>query len=162
MTYLPAQRSDQKLPRGSFFYVQIGSRFYAGEQALIVEKEIDPRFASTLTYHDKNGSFSREYLRNIKNRWGLSRGLGPRGPRAARNARKGKNPNYAKSDRITSEKIKQKHFTNQLSPKLVDTVDEAKKYRRIFQAQKACERLKVVYGSLGINVSIRHVKGEDQ
>lgn len=162
MTYLSPQRGDQKLPRGSFFYVQVGSRFYAGEQALIVEKEIDPRFSATLTYHNKDGSFSKEYLRNIKNRWSIARGLGPRGPRAARNARKGKNPNYAKSDRVSSEKIKQKLFTNQLSPKLVDTVDKAKHYRRIFQAQKACERLKVVYGSLGINVSIRHVKGEYQ
>ena len=156
----PVLRSDQKLPRGSYFYIQVGHRFYAGEEAETIEVEVDPTDRPALTSYRKDGSWSQQYRERLRNQyWWTSRSRGPRGSRAQRDSRKGSTPTYAKP-RPRPEKEIRKEFTGKLNPKLVDTQAQAKQFRRQDRVNSACERLRVCYEGLDVKVSVRYEKGE--
>lgn len=162
MSQLPNLRSDEKLSRGSYFYIQVGHRFYAGDVAEAIEVEVDPTDKPVLSHYSKDGSWSQQYRERLRNQyWWTSRSRGPRGARAARDARKKSTPTYAKP-RERPEKIIRKEFTGKLTPKLVDTIQEAKQYRRQDRVNSACERLKACYEGLDVKISVRYEKGETQ
>lgn len=162
MDQLPSLKANEKLPRGSYFYVQVGDRFYAGEMAETREVELDPSNRPALTIYDKNGSFSQDLQRYDRRRyWWASRSRGPRGARADRDARKGSTPTYAKPHK-RPETIIRKEQTGKLVPKLVDEQNKAKQYRRKDLVQNACDRLKGVYGDLGVQITVRYEKGDTE
>ena len=160
MGHKPVLRSDEKLPRGSYFYIQVGHRFYAGEEAETREIEVDPTTKPALTCFEKGGSKTQEYMQRLRNQyWWTSRSRGPRGKRAARDAQKKTTPTYA-LPRPRPEKVIRKEFTGKLTPKLVDELKDAKQFRRRDRVDSACERLRTCYEGLDVKVSVRYEKGE--
>lgn len=156
---LPNMRSDEKLPRGSYFYIQVGHRFYAGEKAETREVKVDPTQASVLTNFTKDGKRSRERIqRDTDYYWWTSRNRGASYTRAARDERKGTTPTYAKP-RKRPEVIVRKEFTGKSTPKLVDSKEEAKQYRKKDSALSACEKLKACYQGLDVKVTVK-IEGE--
>lgn len=159
MSKLPILRSDEKLPRGSYFYIQVGHRFYSGEIAETVEVTVDNQ-EPVVRYYEKGGKPSIA----LQRRWEANRANYPfrRGAgraRYERDQRKGSLPTYFKP-RQCVEKSTKSEFTGRLSPKLVDTVEEAKKFRRQDRVNSACERLKACYEGLDVKVTIKMEKGD--
>lgn len=137
---LPKMRSDEKLPRGSFFYIQVGHRFYAGENLEIREVEITPE----RSYRNWDG-----YVRDA---------------RARRDRQKGSLADYRKSNwekdaGIFKPAEVRKEFTGKSTPKLVDSKEEAKQYRKKDSALSACEKLKACYQGLDVKVTVK-IEGE--
>ena len=155
---LPKMRSDEKLPRGSYFYIQVGHRFYAGEdretrKVLVSDQE------PGITGFQKNG---RPNLALAK-RWAESGALYPfrRGnnqKRRARDERKGSVATYAKPI-ARKEKTYRDEFTGKVTPRLVDTKEQAKQFRKKDSALSACEKLKACYQGLDVTVTVK-MEGE--
>lgn len=152
----PVLKANEKLPRGSYFYIQVGHRFYAGEQAETVEVEVSNE-EPFLGFFNKDRTMKPGYLARQYREWHWSPWR--RGNRAARDRRKGTEPTYMKASPRPKKEIKQE-LTGRLSPKLVDDAKDAKKHRRQDLVNSACERLKAVYGSLDAKISVRYEKGE--
>lgn len=132
MSKIHTIKVNEKLPRGSFFYVKVGDFFYAGESAEVHERELRTKFqwGDRFTYFIR--CRSKRYLRDI---------------------RKGTEAAYRKT-RKEAAPAKIKEFTGRTTPKLVDDKVNSKKYRTKLQAEKACERLNLVYRGLGIKITI--------
>jgi len=159
MSRLPILRSDEKLPRGSYFYIQVGHRFYAGEIAETVEVEVSNE-TPLVTYYQKGGKPSPALAR----RWAESGydypfRRGSNRARRARDVRKGTLATYAQPTPRTEKTFKDE-LTGKREPKLVDTKAEAKQYRRQDRVNSACERLRLCYEGLDVKVSVRYEKGE--
>lgn len=137
-------KANDKLPRGSYFYIQVGDRIYAGEQleTTNVERRVPP------PPYDDFRSYS--YIRR-----GTSKA------RSQRDKRKGTTPNYLKPYR-RADPIICKELTGYKNPRLVDTVEQAKQFRKKESALKACKRLESVYSELDIKVSVKLHEGEVQ
>lgn len=159
MSKLPFLRSDEKLPRGSYFYIQVGHRFYGGEIAETIQVTVSNR-EPVVRYYEKGGKPSIA----LQQRWAESRGGYPfrRGSSHARydrDKRKGTLATYSKP-LPRAEKTIKNEFTGKLSPKLVDTIQEAKHFRRQDRVNSACERLKACYEGLDVKVTIKMEKGD--
>lgn len=155
-------KDSEKLPRGSYFYIQVGHRFFASFQDLSEEKEIEDNFPP-ISFFTKDGKRSPALETYQRKKYGYyTQKLGPRGRRATRDLRKKTLPSYAKTAPIVISKVKFKKSVGKLSPRLVDSVDQAKKYRRLSQAKNACEKLKRTYGSLVTNIQVRFYQGDTQ
>lgn len=161
MADLPILRSDEKLPRGSYFFIQVGHRFYAGEQAETIDVEVSNQ-STIVRYYNKDGRPSDE----LAQRWAESRRgypyrRGSNGARFARDCRKGTLASYAKPlPRV--EKTVKKEFTGKRHPILVDSLAEAKQYRSRDKVNSACKRLEACYEGLDVKVTIKIEKGESQ
>lgn len=158
----PRLKANEKLPRGSFFYIQVEDRFYAGEEA--ESREVEIKDTPSLNYYAKNG----DRLNSRQRRWFSQDGWGWSGrstrsyqTRHRRDVRKDSVPAYRKPLPKTEPEFR-KEFTGKLSPKFVDEVKDAKKYRRQDLVDSACERLKAMYGGLDAKVSVRYQRGEEQ
>ncbi len=138
-------KANDKLPRGSYFYIQVGDRIYAGEQLETVEVERRPD--RPVAYDDFR---SYSYIRR-----------GSSKARSQRDKRKGTTPNYLKPYR-RADPIISKELTGYKNPRLVDTVEQAKQFRKKESALKACKRLESVYSELDIKVSVKLHEGEVQ
>ena len=160
MASLPILRSDEKLPRGSYFYIQVGHRFYAGEEAEAIEVEVDT--THRLHYYGKNGerpnSRQRRWLSQDSRGW-VGRSTRSYQTRHRRDIRKDSVPAYRKPLPKEEPEIR-KEFTGKLTPKLVDTQNEAKQFRRQDRVNSACERLRLCYEGLDVKVSVKYEKGE--
>lgn len=158
---LPFLKANEKLPRGSYFFIQVGHRFYAGEEAETREVEKRNR-EPTLYQYDKG----KRTLNSRQRRWYSQDQWGWRSSKSyktrnARDARKGTVATYRKPLPSKEKEVVQE-LTGRLNPRLVDEQNSAKKYRRQDLVQSACERLKVVYGGLDVKISVRFEQGEDQ
>lgn len=161
MANLPTLRSDEKLPRGSYFYIQVGHRFYGGEIAETIEVTVSNQ-EPMVRYFEKDGNPSIA----LQQRWAESRvgypfRRGPNRTRYERDHRKGTLPTYSKPLPPIEKSIKNE-FTGKLSPKLVDTIEEAKKFRRQDRVNSTCERLRKCYEGLDVKVTIKMENGESQ
>jgi hypothetical protein len=157
MSQLPVLRSDEKLPRGSYFYIQVGHRFYAGEVAETIEVEVSNE-EPFLGFFNKDGSKKPGYNARLY-RDGYFSNSWRRGNRSARDHRKGTVPTYMKP-RPRPEKTIKNELTGRKSPKLVDELKLAKQFRRRDRVDSACERLRTCYEGLDVKVSVGYVKGE--
>lgn len=157
---IPYLKANEKLPRGSFFYIKVGHRFYAGEQAETREVVSDPSDKPVLTHYEKDGTQTRDYRNRMRLRyWWTSRSKGPRGRRLQRDVSKGTVPKYA-AQRDRPEPVITLEFTGKLTPKLVDGLDQAKQYRSQKKVDDACERIRTCYRGLDVKISVGFEKGE--
>lgn len=159
MVDLPILRSDEKLPRGSYFYIQVGHRFYAGEVAETVEVKVSNN-EPCLSRFEKDGTKTPGYS-DLLYRRGYFSSSWRSGNRSARNHRKGTVPAYMKPTQRPDPTIKNE-ITGRKSPKLVDEFDLAKQYRNKNKVISACERLRKCYEGLDVKVTIKIVKGESK
>lgn len=157
---VPYLKANEKLPRGSFFYIKVGHRFYAGEEAETREVVSDPSDRPALTLHEKDGRHTADYRRRLRRiYYWTSRSKGPRGRRLERDVSKGTLPKYATQYKRPELEIRQE-FTGKLSPKLVDGLDQAKQYRSQKKVDDACERIRTCYRGLDVKISVGFEKGE--
>lgn len=131
-------KANDKLPRGSFYYVQVGHRFYAGESLDIIEREIITR--------PERGIYSPYWHSRRHN------------SRLIKDKRNNNLATYLEPKKAT--KTIKRELTGTKQPKLVDDVREAKQFRKKNQAQSACERIESVYGALDTKVTIKLYEGE--
>lgn len=80
--------------------------------------------------------------------------------RDARDNRKGTKAKYRTPKTVIDPTPK--IVTNHLVPKLVDDLSDAKKFKSIQKAKRACEKLKECYFGLDIKVKIETYKGENK
>ena len=150
---------SEKLPRGSYFYIKVGHRFYAGEEPVFETVKSEPTLSSPITYFQKDGSHTKEFTeyRKMHHRLAVSK-KGPRGRREARDRRKASLPSYS----IPKKKqiVLNKRMTGEMIIKLSDQFDEVKKFRCKKAAQNACEKIKRTYGSLVDKIQIQYFQGE--
>lgn len=147
-------KANEKLPRGTYFYIKVGHRFYAGETIEQVEVVTDPTEHRPLTYVTKDGKRTPEFQAYLRRQyWGTTRSWGPRGTRRERDISKGTLPKYAQP-RKREEKIVRKDFTGRHHPKLVDDESQAKQFRSKNSVEKACETLRSLYGETGAKISV--------
>jgi hypothetical protein len=130
-------RSNNKLPRGSFFYIQVGPKFYAGKAPVKTEVkthavEMRPRMG---------GYFGR---------WGATyRGFQPNKPHCQPVLM----ASYTKGEVIT---VHTGEFTNIM----VDSKDGAKQFRRLSQAETICAELTKAYADIGAKPVIHTHTGD--
>jgi hypothetical protein len=149
-TSWPIKRSE-KLPRGSYFYLQVGYRYYAGEEAVFEEvKEAE----ATINGHRKGET--------ARSRWGgYSWSPTPRKllKKWARSGKPkymdGSNDPYRRAHKTETRVM----ATNASKPILTDDLTKVKQFRRKKQADDACKRLIAMYGSLDVKVSVRLKEG---
>lgn len=132
-------KANDKLPMGSYFVIKVGHRFYGGESLERKEVEVPGKLINDHEYN------SYHWYRHRTSR------------RAHRDHRKETTAKYLKPIRRSPSTIRNDLTGNKIS-QLVDTEDQAKKFRKKESAQNACDTLKRVYGSLDIEVSI--IEGE--
>lgn len=154
-------KASDKLPRGTYFYIQVGHRFYAGQEIEQRDVEVDPIEKPVLKHYEKDGRQTQEYQRRLRNLyWWTSRSKGPRGRRRERDAAKGTLPKYAKP-RVRPETEIRKEFTGRSSPRLSDDFSQAKQFRKKELVENACEMLRTLYADTGAKVSV-HYKGDTE
>lgn len=145
----PFLKANEKLPRGAYFYIQVGPHFYAGEEAetrpVLVESD------AKLRIMPKGSKRRYSFFMNSRDRKASKTRIG----KDVRNETQAK---YLTPQQKVLPETKQE-LTGRLTPKLVETAEQAKKYRRQDLVQNACERLKGVYGDLGAQVSVRYEGG---
>ena len=135
-----------KLPRGSGYTIKIGHRFYAGEDREFKEVELkeayEPRERGKIYYSQGQAN----------------------GPAMVRARRKGKLADYLKSayDR-SKDKPKEPAYRRELTgktyPRLVDEQSDAKLFRTKKAVDSTCERLKRLYSSLDVKISVQLIDG---
>jgi len=152
---IPQLKANEKLPRGSYFYIQVGHLFYAGEEAESIEIE-DKESASLTKYEKMGGRFGIRGWAWTGPSW---RGRTETRARLKRARKKDLTPTYLKSPK-RPDPVMKKEFTGQLKSKLVEEKEQAKRYRRQDLVQNACERLKTVYGDLDVKISVKYEEGE--
>ena len=153
-------KASEKLPRGSYFYIQVGHRFFSGFSEMSQTREIGVIFPP-ITFYTKDGKTTPELEKYHRQKYGFySQKSGPRRRRAARDRRKGSLPSYSISPPQPPSKINIREKSGLLEPRLSDSLDQAKRYRRLSQAKNACEKLKRSYGSLVTNIQVRFYQGE--
>jgi hypothetical protein len=154
-------KANEKLPRGTYFYIQVGHRFYAGQEIEQREVESDPTEHRALTQFTKDGRQTSSFRRQLSlTYWWSSRSKGPRGKRRERDIAKDSLPKYAKP-RERPKKVIRKEFTGRSVPRLTDDFSQAKQFRRKDSVLNACETLQTLYGETGATVSV-HYKGETE
>lgn len=137
-------KKSEKLPRGSYFYVQVGHRFYAGER-LVAEE-------TTKTTEVKAPA------REVTDRhwWFIERKI-PRSKRLWWRTRHGLHiPKYLQSRKVVTT---ERQLTGERETVLTDNVNEVKKFRRLEQAQKACEKLEALYVGFDVKVTVKLFEG---
>jgi hypothetical protein len=125
-------KKSEKLPRGSYFYLRVGGRLYAGEGLNVQEEPPSP--------------YGHEYAHYV--------GQKKAKPDGSRMQRWGMWAFDDVKPRPRKQTVVGKH------PMFTDEFKEVKKFRRLNQAEAACERLKVMYADLGIRVTIELHEGE--
>lgn len=136
------KRSD-KLPRGSYFYVQVGHRFFAGydhpHQEIKRTEVITPPSAIAGRFWSPRRNSNWRYNVYQRSKHGM------------------KIPAYQKTTfKVTSTQ----EPTGQVEIKLVDCPKSAKQYRTKAQAEQVQEKLERYYKDLDIKVSIRLHEGD--
>jgi hypothetical protein len=136
--------SKSKLPRGSYLYVQVGHRFYAGEEEVHVE------VTTTETQSSPSASM-RGYFwpRATRDNWRHN---------IYQRAKRGMHiPAYLSTKR---EETTTRRPTGERRVRLTDDLKEVKRFRTWSQAEKACERIKSVYAGFDVTVTIKEANDE--
>ena len=130
---------------GPGFLIKIGNRFYAGESREI--KEV------TLA---KNIDISKK----SKWKWGGYFGPPRRNNTIDRARRKGNLATYLAPRKQEATTETRRQLTGKTFPKLADSQQSAKLFNSKKAAESACERIKRLYVTLSIDVSIVYHRGE--
>lgn len=130
-------RGNDKLPRGSFFYIQVGPKFYAGKAPVKVEvnthrTEMLPRM----------GGYT--------GRWTRYRGFQPNKPHC-RPVLYG----VSGGEKVTVH-------TGEFTTIMVDERTEAKQFRRLKQAEAVRDELARDYSDIGVQPTIQLHQGGTQ
>lgn len=147
-----AYKRSEKLPRGSYFYLQVGHRYYAGEEAVFEEVK---EATSTIGAYEKGENFRRGWR-------GFSWSPTPR--KLLTRFKKSGKPKYMQGhqkrpytwDRETETRTMATGTSTSL---LTDDLTKVKQFRRFAQAEAACERLAATYSSFDVKVSVKLHEG---
>lgn len=145
-------KASEKLPRGTYFYITVGDRLYAGEEVVIVETPVKAPPSYLQPYGKPTGARSW--------RWGLGSPTRiPREHAAYYKKREGRAPPeyWMKKEKVPDPV---KRAVTGTKPRLTDEFKDVKRFRRLNQAEAACERLKAMYAGLDIRVSIELHEGD--
>jgi hypothetical protein len=142
MSKLNSLKANEKLPRGSYFYIKVGHRFYSGEMAETIEVSILP---DRQPYDPRRGSSYNSVRRY--------------GRQHARHERKGTLASYRKP-LARPENVIEKQYTGRRLPQLVDDQNQAKQFRKKESVLNACNRLKSLYSDLDVKVTIEYEEGD--
>jgi hypothetical protein len=130
-------KKSEKLPRGTYLYLTVGDRFYAGEEVALVTDEVrKPLEPYIPMWADKWSKGMASYLRKQGRRI----------------------PTYHVHEDTRAVREPKQAVTG-TSPKLTDEFKEVKQFRRLIQAEAACERLNKLYAGLDIRVRIELHEG---
>ena len=132
-------KKSEKLPRGTYLYIRVGDRFYSGEEVTIIEDTV------IAPYRDEwSRWWSHKYSKSEANFYRTKRGK--------------KIPSYQVEE---DPKLREPNraVTGHM-PKLTDEFKDVKQFRRLNQAQAACDKLKSMYADLGIKVVIELHEGD--
>lgn len=147
-------KANVKLLPGTYWYIKVGSRYYGGQEVDKETVELSGR-PPILGFFNKDQSHRPGYAAHHYREYHT--GWWSRGNRSARDRRKGSEANYRKPlPPIKKKTVVQ--YTGQSTPRLVDTPEKAKRFRRKEQVESACSMLQTLYGSVGAEVSV-HYKG---
>ena len=132
-----------RLARGSGYLVKVGHRFYAGEDREIKEVEVKEAIDRAWSEHWQGH---------------------PRHASVIRARRKGSTANYMKSNREKAESkpkapVIRRELTGKVSPRLSDDQSDAKIFRTKKAVDSTCERLKRLYASLDVKISVQFIEG---
>lgn len=153
-------KRTEKLPRGSYFYIAVGERFYAGKEPEIKEvKDAAGYYAEAEGIggymKPKGGSYydSMPYHMRVRR---------SEAEEAAKHPQWHKRTGvvYNAAREYTPRETPVKTLTGRVSSRLCDDVEGAKKFRRRIQAETACDMLNRQYGSLDIKVEIKLHEGK--
>ncbi len=147
-------KANEKLPRGTYLYIRVGDRIYAGEAVTIQETKVTTPSSIYTSGHMRSGR-----RRSWRNWYGGS--LTKMSPRLAQYYAKRDGrpvPSYYIEDEATPDPTL-KSVTGS-TPVLTDVIAEAKRFRRKSQAELACKKLEAVYGGLDIPIRIELHKGD--
>lgn len=150
-------KANEKTPRGTGFYIQVGHRYYAGQAAEKVEVLESDR-PPMLSYYEKGGKLTFAYRVRIMRENGWM--FGTRTNRAKRDRRKGNEAEYRKPKRPAERATVVRHTGGSIT-RLTDLVSEAKVFRAKEQVENACAMLRTMYGETGATISV-HYKGDIQ
>lgn len=148
-------KKSVKLPRGSYFYLAVGDRFYAGaetETALV--KDASAYYAEAEGvggFMKPNGSGYYDSMPYHMRRRRIEAEEAVESP--VRHKRIGTVYNIARE--FTPRKTLVKTLTGRVNYRLCDEVKEAKKFRRRAQAELACDMLNRHYNGLDIKIEIK-------
>ena len=137
-------KASEKLPRGTYFYLKVGGRFYAGEE--VVTKE------TRTTERDRYSGYSGWDWWGNTHKWsqGTAKYLNARGWRIPRY--------HIEADKPAPKDPKVAVIGHK--PRFTDDFKQAKQFRRRNQAEAACERITAMYADFDIRVSIELHEGE--
>lgn len=145
-------KKSEKLPRGSFLYIRVGDRLYAGEEAVVVADTPTQAYEHpwyTLNREAKGRRRSRNYY------W--TSGM----PRRLLDYYRKKGHELPKYMQKKEPKpVEPKRSVTGTKPRLTDEFKEAKQFRRLNQAQAACDKLNSMYAGLDIKVVIELHEGD--
>lgn len=145
-------RRSEKLPRGSYFFLRVGHRYYAGEQ---VETEEVTESKATLHSYDKGGRY--------RSRWAYEGWGTPR--RLLKRFRKSGRPKYMDQGKSPYSRQREtetvtRTVVGSTKPILTDDFGEVKQFRRRKQAEEACKKLEAMYRNFDVKVSVKLYEGE--
>jgi hypothetical protein len=134
-------KASEKLPRGTYLYIRVGDRFYAGEQVLL-----------------QTDTTTKTYDYNQWNWWGSRNKYSTSMAKYLREKKGQKVPPYLVESDEFKGKVQQAVTGRQ--PLLTDEFKDVKQFRKLNQAKAACERLESLYGGLGIRIAIEMHEGD--
>lgn len=156
------KRSD-KLPRGSYFYIAVGERFYGGRDP--VKETVSQKDFLFDSAHNPWEGASYPKPRKAKRmfgdswpggneRWRLNEARDAHSGRTRRatilNAKRLYKPLQGTIEVLTGKSV----------PRLVDDIKDVKQFRRRAQAETVCEELNRMYGEFNVKVTIKLHEGE--
>lgn len=130
--------SNTKLPRGSFFYIQVGPKFYGGKAPV----------KATVNTHAVE---MRPRMGGYFGRWGAAyRGFQPDKP----HCKPVLMASFTRGESVTVH-------TGEYTTVMVDDVAEAKQFRRWSQVESVCADLTRAYADIGVKPVIHTHRGDN-
>lgn len=140
----------EKLPRGSFLYIQVGHRIYAGEEVVIATIQ-EAIHESAEDHKGRRRSWQRGGdLSKGRDYWKFFKRTRDR-DKVPGYMEKYKGPWWTGPEIVRDKKV----VTGEREIKLCDDIKDAKRFRTWAQAQSACERVEAMYVGFDIKVTIK-------
>jgi hypothetical protein len=143
--------ADSQTNRNEFFTVKVGSRYHGGYEPVKSEVVIDNRKPSM--YHSERTRQGGKIISTTRSYCWSHRRSAYNQARMDRDRRKGTAATYLSPPPRKETQVIEK-LTGQYVPVLVDSIWEAKKFKRQSQAKSACEKLESYYSAAGVVVKI--------
>lgn len=139
-------KANDKLKQGSYQYIMVGHRYYAGQKTEMIEITESKSVWAPLSKRPVRRRYF-DFSTNVKDK------------RHARNARKDSIPTYMTPTPPVKE-TKRIQIPGLTSPVLTDDINQAKRFRHSEQVENACKMLESMYGKTGADVSVHKVEGD--